>query len=44
MPIQEQREPHAEDELEDGRPERVEHGVLERDLEDGVVPGLGEIG
>ena len=42
--VEQQREPHAERELEDRGPERIEHRVLERLLEDGVVDRLREIG
>ena len=43
VPVEQEREPHAEHELEDGRPERVDAGVPERDAEDRVVPGLHEV-
>ena len=41
--VEHQRQPHAQGQLEDGGPERVEDRVLERGLEYGVVPGLGEV-
>jgi hypothetical protein len=32
--VEEQGQPHAEDELEEGGPERIEERVAERDMED----------
>ncbi len=43
LAVQEESEPHAEGQLEDRRPERVEERVLEGGLEDRVVPLLDEV-
>ena len=43
MPVEQQRQPQPERQFEDRRDEGVEAGVVDRDVEDAVVPDLDEI-